>query len=170
MLRHFIPMLDQCENLALIEHCWLRKEPLSQRQFEFVIRVKLLTAEELFRGSKQIKIWGFQFQAICWVLQNFPTISLHFCTNWAIHMRMSLVMQLSKVLISRTVLVPNCMLLFSQNLQYFHGTGTAPVANLYVLEENEHQFPSGKWNFGYLSDRRRWMFPHYAPSFWLRCN
>ncbi|GBM72465.1 hypothetical protein AVEN_226106-1 [Araneus ventricosus] len=56
----FVPTMDQFENPGLIEIRQLREEPASHGPFEFVVRVKLLTVEELLQESKQMDIGGRQ--------------------------------------------------------------------------------------------------------------
>ncbi|GBM72464.1 hypothetical protein AVEN_226105-1 [Araneus ventricosus] len=52
--------MDQFEDLGLIELRQLREQPTSHGTFEFVVRVKLLTVEELLQESKQMDIRGRQ--------------------------------------------------------------------------------------------------------------
>lgn len=83
----FVPTLNQFENPYRIELRRLQEEPLSHNQFEVILRIKLLTTEELLHGSKQRKIWGSQIRTVCWMLQNFPIVSLHFFRKWTRYMR-----------------------------------------------------------------------------------
>lgn len=76
----------------------------SHGQFEFFVKVKLLTAQELFHGSQQMTV-----RTILWVFQNLPTVYLQCFTNR--HMRTGISMQQSDVL--------NSMLQFSQCLTVF---------------------------------------------------
>lgn len=58
----FVPTMDQFENHVLLELRRLRKEPPSHGPFEFIVRIKLLTAEK--HVSKQMEIGGCQFWAV----------------------------------------------------------------------------------------------------------
>ncbi|GBO41862.1 hypothetical protein AVEN_156022-1 [Araneus ventricosus] len=68
----FVPTMDEFENPGLIELLRLREEPPSHGSFEFVIGVKLLTADELFHGSKQMEIEGIQVRAVWLVAPKLP--------------------------------------------------------------------------------------------------
>lgn len=62
-------------------------EPPLQGTCEFVARGKLLTAEELLHGSKQMETGGYQIRVVWCLLKNIPTLSLKYFTKLANHIR-----------------------------------------------------------------------------------